>query len=240
MIDAFPGSDYAVEARVRTGECRARMEDYEGAIAECDRVLDEHPDSRHIPLALLIMGNILLFDTHDRDAAAAAYATLVDDHAGTRQAEEASIWQTSLRPKRVIHRGPGAGPDAETRSDPADELVKLGEYRAVLATSEDYKVRATSQYIIEYSHYLIEHYDTAIREGKKLLVEYPDTYRDQLAQTNYFVASMHESLEQYDLALTTLTAALRAYPKNVRVPKMAQAVSRVKRKAERAGRRSGQ
>ena len=236
MIDAFPGSDYAVEARLRIGECRARMKDYEGAIAECDRVLDEPPESRHVPLALLTKGNIYLFDTHDRDAAATAYSTLVGEHAGTPQADEARIQQTYMAPRRLL---PGEeerrarDPHAELKVDPTDELARLQVYRDILAGSEDAQVKATAQYMIAFSHFLQTDYEGAIREAKRMLDDYPDTYGDQRAQGHYFIALMHERIARYDAALTTLQEGLAAHPDNLRVDKMQRAAARVERKMAR-------
>lgn len=237
MIDAFPASDYAVEARVRIGQCRARMKEYEAAIAECDRVLEEHPDSPHVPFALLTKGSILLFDTHDRDAAASTYATLVADHAGTPQADEARIQQMYMRTRRLL---PGEearraqNPDTEPQVDPDDGLERLQVYRDVLAGSDDTQVKATAQYMIAFSHFLQGDLEGAIREAQRVLDEYPDTYTDQLAQAHYFMAAMHERLERYDVALTTLQQSLTTYPANLRVAAMQRAAARVTRKAARA------
>lgn len=164
LIRAFPASGYVEEARVRIGQCRARMEEYDAAVAECDRLLDEH-SSPHVPFALLTKGSLLLFNMQNRPEAAASYSALVEAYPNTPQAAEARVWRTYMRPKRVIQAGDEEGPDVAPKMDPADELAKLAEYRAVLDASEDAQTRATAQYMIAFSHYLQADMEGAIRDG---------------------------------------------------------------------------
>ncbi len=234
LITAFPTSSYAEEARVRIGQCRARMGEYEAAVEECDRLLDEHPASAHVPLALVTKGSLLLFDLHDRHAAAALYSTLVEAHPETPQADQARIWQTHMRQKRILRPGDDEGPDVVPTMDPADELAKLAEYRAVLDGSEDYHTRATAQYMIGFSHYLQADLEGAVREAQLLLTEYPDASGDQLAQAHYFIGAMYERMGRYAAAAQSYTISSTRYPSNLREDIAERGAARARQKAGRA------
>ncbi|MEO2004612.1 MAG: hypothetical protein ABGY41_10975, partial [Candidatus Poribacteria bacterium] len=91
LIRAFPASGYAEEARVRIGQRGARTERYDAAVAECDRLLDEHPSSPRVPFALLINRGLLPFNMQNRREAAASYSALMEAHPNTPQAAEARV-----------------------------------------------------------------------------------------------------------------------------------------------------
>lgn len=226
VIATYPASEYAVESIVRIGECHTRLGDPKAAVQRFDDALRGHLDSVHVPLAMLTKARTLQHDIHDRDAAKAVYERLRDEYPDTKYGREARLWLVDLRPKSS---------DRDVRR--ADEATRLAEYRAIQAEASDYQLRATAQYKIAFSHYLLDELQYAIREAKALLTDYPDTYDNQLARTYSFIGSMYARLYAHDETIKWTEEGLAKYPKSLSAGRLSATLTRARR--EKRGRASG-
>ncbi|MAF10836.1 hypothetical protein CMK11_10320 [Candidatus Poribacteria bacterium] len=220
VVVAYPSSEYAVESIIRIGECHARLGEYAATVARCDDALRDHPDSVHAPFAMLTKAKTLQFDIGDREAAEATYERIADQHPDTKYGREARLWLIRGRSKSEGR--------ATNRSE---ERVKLGEYRQIQAEASDVQLRATAQYMIAFSHYLLGDHKGAIREAEGLLTDYSDTYDDQLAQTHAFIASMYKRLSRHDMELEWAAKGLEEHPNSLHTERLRQAVASARRSA---------
>jgi TolA-binding protein len=70
------------------GECYYRLDQYVAAITELEHLIDAYPESPNIGRALYKLGRCKQ-ETGKNNEAKELYQRLVDDHAGTWEAEQA-------------------------------------------------------------------------------------------------------------------------------------------------------
>ncbi len=204
VIAAYPDTEYAVESILRIGECHSLRNDQETALARYDEVVREHPDSKHVPFALITKAKAIRYRADGRDVAQSIYERLRDEYPDSKYGREARMWLVELRPM-----------SSQRGKRRIEEKDKSREYRVIQQEASDYQLRATAQYMIAYSKSLQGDPVGTLREAQALLVDYAETYDDQLAMTHRLIAAAYERLSRPDLAAEWYEKGATAYPKSL-------------------------
>ena len=183
VIAAYPDTEYSVDAIIRIGECRSLLHDEEAAWERYDEVIREHPDSVHAPFATITKAKSMQYRRDHRDTAKEIFERLRVEYPDTKYTREARLWLVEMRPK-----------SKEAGKRRAEEKTKVAGYRAIQQEATDYQLRATAQYAIAYSKSRQGNHVGALREAQALLVDYADTYDDQLAMTHRLIGAAYERL----------------------------------------------
>lgn len=88
LLENFPKSDLADDARYWLGECYYNQRDFARAIESFQRVITDHPNSEKVPAALLKLGYALL-EVNDRANGEKRLRALIKDHPDSEEASQA-------------------------------------------------------------------------------------------------------------------------------------------------------
>jgi len=102
LLENFPTSDLADDARYWLGECYYNRRDFTRAIESFQGVIADHPNSEKVPAALLKLGYALL-EVNDRANGVRHLQTLIKDYPNSEEAAQAS------KKLRGLRSAPGGG-----------------------------------------------------------------------------------------------------------------------------------
>ncbi|MBI2950442.1 tol-pal system protein YbgF [bacterium] len=102
LLENFPKSDLADDARYWLGECYYNQRDFVRAIESFQRVITDHPNSEKTPAALLKLGYALL-EVNDRANGIKRLQALIKEHPNSEEAAQAQ------RRLRALRSAPGSG-----------------------------------------------------------------------------------------------------------------------------------
>ncbi|MBM3234836.1 tetratricopeptide repeat protein [Candidatus Poribacteria bacterium] len=200
VIDNYPNTDYAIESLIRIGEAYGRLKQFEKAQQPFQRVLDQYPNTAYVPWALLCLANNIYFDQFDPLQAKPFYQRLVAQYPDTEYAQEAKLWVMRI--------------EVEREGFPAEQAIEI--YRTVLQESlQFYHVQAAAQYTIGYTYLDKGENQQALTEFQKVLENYPDTHKDWLALTYYFMGHAYINLDKLPEAEAKFNQGIVDYPNNL-------------------------
>jgi tol-pal system protein YbgF len=97
LLENFPKSDLADDARYWLGECYYNQKDFARAIESFQRVITDHPNSEKVPAALLKLGYALL-EVNDRANGVRRLQALIKGYPNSEEAAQASKKLRALGP----------------------------------------------------------------------------------------------------------------------------------------------
>jgi tol-pal system protein YbgF len=105
LLENFPKSDLADNARYWLGECYYDQKDFARAIESFQRVITDYPDSEKVPAAMLKLGDALL-KVNDRGRGIQQLRALIKAYPNSEEANQAK--------ERLKELGPAAGSGGRT------------------------------------------------------------------------------------------------------------------------------